>query len=460
MAATEAIQPSAYGRDGERLGAMAKAAKAVAAAAVLACRALTDTATKWRQANRPNEAAPAGWDDGDERDDGDVDDVPTVHAEDGIDADHEHSHGSQWRDGARIAAPAPRAQSRGSRTQTSDSGGSAAGVGATAAMPPLMRVVVVGSRRPETMDTGPIPGSKLVYILRSTGLGNPFELPQDNSRTDRQWRQIVVEAHTAWLRARSLPATDIQAGAAGQSPGILRADGTAFPPQILTRQRSLAKATGVMALRELEKEIANAKGKEVLRLSCSPGCVNGLLCHGDNLAAEAVSLIRAQALAAGTANRDRQRAQRSDKGSKRGPRAKAGTTGDRISYLSRMRFLHGVERQVSAATVAAMQRMREKRAAERPLIGTARGLAAFFNERAPGHHTITTKIPLRNGETSCECLAPRQSSRLSSIRSILCGFCSRVAPFPDPTATTYSVLAAPGRPAAQCRRSTCIPPVP
>ena len=49
MAATGAAQPSAYGRDGERMGAMATAAVAVAKAAQEACRALTDAATLWRR---------------------------------------------------------------------------------------------------------------------------------------------------------------------------------------------------------------------------------------------------------------------------------------------------------------------------------------------------------------------------------------------------------------------------
>ena len=71
-------------------------------------------------------------------------------------------------------------------------------------------------------------------ITRSKGgaLCNPFPIIGDDP--DGEKRRLVCEAHRQWLRMGGVPAHAIRAsrrgGAAAAPPGLLRADGTSFPP--------------------------------------------------------------------------------------------------------------------------------------------------------------------------------------------------------------------------------------
>ncbi|EOD07467.1 hypothetical protein EMIHUDRAFT_218399 [Emiliania huxleyi CCMP1516] len=113
---------------------------------------------------------------------------------------------------------------------------------------PSIRVVVAGSRRAETRDTGAdrVPRPLPVNIMRGTGLGNPF--PMGKRGTDEALRdQIHASAHPTGQRAALL---------AGE----------------IAPRRSDEARTGndaVVAMRAALNGRGNAK---VVRLGCSPSC--------------------------------------------------------------------------------------------------------------------------------------------------------------------------------------------
>lgn len=197
----------------------------------------------------------------------------------------------------------------------------------------------------------------------------PFAMTrQRGGRYRAGMREDVCSAYSEWLRLRTVPAERILASREAPA-AVRRADGSAYPADIAPRA-SQSKMTGDMAITALKAVLSSAaeNGDKVVRLVCSYDCRQGEQCHGATLVEEATALIAAHDAAAprappaSNAKRGRGRGgpprpPRKDKGVPRGPRGPRALKGDvasRIGRLSLLRFRHGNDRQVSAATRAAV----------------------------------------------------------------------------------------------------------
>ncbi|EOD14878.1 hypothetical protein EMIHUDRAFT_197491 [Emiliania huxleyi CCMP1516] len=198
---------------------------------------------------------------------------------------------------------------------------------------PSIRVVVAGSRRAETRDTGAdtVPRPLPVNIMRGTGLGNPF--PMGKRGTDEALRDQVCEAFDTWLRLRTVPASAVWD--TRSTPALIRqANGQPFSQEIAPRRSDEAR-TGNDAVAAMRAALNGRGNAKVVRLGCSPSCREGRLCHGDSLAAMARELIGV-------------RDERRREGQQR-------TKAYQIGHLSLLRFRHGHERQVSQRTLDAVR---------------------------------------------------------------------------------------------------------
>ena len=368
MAATGYVPPPTRGgRDGERLTAMQVAVREATNAARKAAKTITWTAIEWRKTNAPEwRGGAAGEQDGDDDDDVDDDDgddrsqpVPEEEPTDDEGAGEEWdrrmggSRAGSNSDTRQAEQPSPPPRTASPRRDTS--GGAHSGGQGDAE--PSIRVVVAGSRRAETRDTGAdtVPRPLPVNIMRGTGLGNPF--PMGKRGTDEALRDQVCEAFDTWLRLRTVPASAVRD--TRSTPALIRqANGQPFSQEIAPRRSDEARTgnDAVVAMRAALNGRGNAK---VVRLGCSPSCREGRLCHGDSLAAMARELIgvrderRREGQQRGDAPKPRK--PRADKGVPRGPRALKGTTAYQIGHPSLLRFRHGHERQVSQRTLDAVR---------------------------------------------------------------------------------------------------------
>jgi hypothetical protein len=392
MAVSGRASSGSHGRDGERISAMQQAASDVAAAARVASRVLTDTASEWRVVHHPEWRGGRGPSDGSDGDDSDVEDVLAdghVSAEEG--PTDEEGAGSAARPQPRRVEPATSstATSAGASTSagsaskrrkrpvahlddsdseeevatqpTGDAAGAddqddeagADGVGTLPAQAPSIRFTVAGSDRRPTWDMGTGVGIMAVPIERTTGgpFGNPFPMgPRGN---DGNYRKLVCDAHNVWLRLGNVPASAIR-WRGNRRPLILQADGTEFPKEIGPRraQEHLTGDQAKEALRKVlnENQKRGSRGAHTLRFVCSKSCGSGACCHGDNLADLGKDIVADKDARVAAAPPVKKRAVRKDKGVLRGPRQLRGAATYRIGSLHLHRYRFGIERQVSQAT--------------------------------------------------------------------------------------------------------------
>ena len=151
-----------------------------------------------------------------------------------------------------------------------------------------------------------------------------------------------------------------------------RAYGGPFPAGMAV-DRKMSNLVGDDAIERLRRVLNEDRGSaRTVRLTCSNECMSGLQCHGETLADLARELIddsdrreRAKeaeqaarrAARGGKAAATGARRTRCDKGvlkGPRGPNALKGLGAHSIGQLSLQRFRHGIERQVSDATRAAV----------------------------------------------------------------------------------------------------------
>ena len=335
MAATGYVPPPTRGgRDGERLTAMQVAVREATNAARKASKTITWTAIEWRKTNAPEwRGGAAGEQDGDDDDDVDDDDgddrsqpVPEEEPTDDEGAGEEWdrrmggSRAGSSSDTRQAEQPSPPPRTASPRRDTS--GGAHSGGQGDAE--PSIRVVVAGSRRAETRDTGAdtVPRPLPVNIMRGTGLGNPF--PMGKRGTDEALRDQVCEAFDTWLRLRTVPASAVWD--TRSTPALIRqANGQPFSQEIAPRRSDEARTgnDAVVAMRAALNGRGNAK---VVRLGCSPSCREGRLCHGDSLAAMARELIGVRD------ERRREGQQRGDAPKPRKPRAQSPTRSGTSAY--------------------------------------------------------------------------------------------------------------------------------